>query len=255
MIHLVLGDVAAGILGDACHRHGLADEVIGIPDDLTHGPLHDGVERIAYMKACFRGYDVWDLDVSDAFAPWRALQQRLGTASGSAITLWCGANVADHVFLRLACWWLRGFEGTISVVDVPACNGVHYVGANTAERLAGLAGHASLLGETKRAGLAAAFDVVRNRPERLRRLEDGHLTFVPDGYYDTCVLRACEDRWLPAARVVGRAMQQCSDGHNRLSDLLLSSRLQQLVRAARVEYDGDGRRLGTYRVRACAAET
>jgi hypothetical protein len=58
--------------------------VLGIPDDLSHGPLDDGRARIDYMRACFRGYDDWYLDVTDACAPWRALiaVRIVGTAMG-----------------------------------------------------------------------------------------------------------------------------------------------------------------------------
>ncbi len=57
---------------------------LGIPDDLSHGPLDDGRARIDYMRDCFRGYDDWNLDVTDAFAPWRALIARIDEARADA---------------------------------------------------------------------------------------------------------------------------------------------------------------------------
>jgi hypothetical protein len=32
---------------------------LGMPDDLSHGPLDDGRAHIGYMRDCLRGYDRW----------------------------------------------------------------------------------------------------------------------------------------------------------------------------------------------------
>ena len=73
LLHLALGDSAAGCLLEACRNHGLPGTAFGIQDDLSHGPLDDGRKRIEYMRASFRGYDEFYLDLEDAFIPWRAL--------------------------------------------------------------------------------------------------------------------------------------------------------------------------------------
>ena len=72
---------------------------------------------------------------------------------------------------------------------------------------------------------------------------------MPADYYDACLLAVCPGHWVPAARLVGDAMECCGDGRNRLSDLLLSSRLQYLVDAGRIDCEGERRRLREYRVR------
>jgi hypothetical protein len=64
----------------ACHAHRLPGTALGIPDDLGHGPLDDGRARIDCMRERFRGYDDWYLDVTDAFAPWRAMIARINAA-------------------------------------------------------------------------------------------------------------------------------------------------------------------------------
>ena len=64
---------------------------LGIPDDLSHGPLDDGRARIGYMGERFRGYDDWYLDLTDAFAPWRAMIAMGIATSTGAWRVWdCG---------------------------------------------------------------------------------------------------------------------------------------------------------------------
>ena len=72
-LHLTLGDSAAGCLRVACQSQGLPGGIIGMPGDLSHDPLDDGVERLNYMKACYNEYDDWLIDRSDAFESWRLL--------------------------------------------------------------------------------------------------------------------------------------------------------------------------------------
>lgn len=92
-LHIALCDSAAGCLRAACQSHGIPGTVFGVPDNLSHGPRHDGRARIEYMRGCFRGCDDWYLDLTDAFAPWRASIARVETekpgtpsSSGAAIT-------------------------------------------------------------------------------------------------------------------------------------------------------------------------
>jgi hypothetical protein len=69
--------------------------------------------------------------------------------------------------------------------------------------------------------------------------------------YDPLLLASCSPTWTPAPRVVGTAMSRC-DGHNLMSDLFFSSRLQLLIDAGRIEADGSRNRLREYRVRLAA---
>jgi hypothetical protein len=70
--------------------------------------------------------------------------------------------------------------------------------------------------------------------------------------YDPLLLASCPRTWTPAARVVGTAMSRC-DGHNLISDLFLSSRLQLLIDTGHIEANGRRDRLREYRVRLTAA--
>ena len=224
----------------------------GIPDDLSHGPLDDGRARIGYMRARFRGYDDCYLDVADAFAPWRAMITRLDEASADAVVIWSGDNASEATFLSMACWWIGNRPERVLRVAMPGADGRHYVAIHTPAELADLFASARELTDTERAVLAADFLRIRGETGLLRRWEEGRILGVPMDRYDPLLLASCPPTWTPAPRVVGTAMSRC-DGHNLMSDLFFSSRLQLLIDAGGVEADGSRDRLRAYRVRLAAA--
>lgn len=91
----MLGDSAAGSLRVACRSQGLPGIGLSIPDDLRHGPLYDLRARIRYMRACYRGYDDWTFDATDAFGPWRNAIECLEREESEAVVLWGGNNVSE----------------------------------------------------------------------------------------------------------------------------------------------------------------
>ncbi len=252
LLHLALGDSAAGCLRAACQSHSMPGTALGIPDDLSHGPLDDGQARIDYMREFFRGYDDWYLDVSDAFAPWRAIIERIDEARPDAVVIWSGENVSEATFLCMACWWLRQSAERVLRVTIPEADGRHYVAVHNPAELAHLFASAWELTATERADLAADFLRIRSETGLLRCWEEGRILGVPMDRYDPLLLECCGNLWTPAAHVVGAAMGRC-DGHNLMSDLFFSSRLQVLIDAGRIEADGKRDRLREYAVRLAGA--
>ena len=251
-LHIALGDSSEGSLRVACRAHGMPGAAFGIPDDLSHGPLDDGRARIDYLRERFRGYDDCYLDVADAFAPWRSMITRLDEASADAVVIWSGDNVSEATFLSMACWWLGNRPERVLLVGMPGTDGRHYVAIHTPAELAELFSSARELTDTERAILAADFLRIRGETGLLRRWEEGRILGVPMDRYDPLLLASCPPTWTPAPRVVGTAMSRC-DGHNLMSDLFFSSRLQLLIDAGGIEADGSRDRLREYRVRLAAA--
>jgi hypothetical protein len=230
----------------------MSGAAFGIPDDLSHGPLDDGRARISYMRDRFRGYDNWYLDVTDAFAPWRAMIARIDEARADAVVIWSGDNASEATFLTMACWWLGNRSDRVLRVAMPGTDGRHYVAIYKPAELADLIASAQELTNTERAVLAADFLRIRGETGLLRRWEEGKILGVPMDRYDPLLLASCPPTWTPAARVVGMAMSR-GDGHNLMSDLFFSSRLQLLIDAGRIEADGSRDRLREYAVRLAAA--
>ncbi|MGD8555791.1 MAG: DUF3658 domain-containing protein [Chromatiales bacterium] len=253
-LHLALGDSAAGCLREACRNHGLPGAVFGIQDDLSHGPLDEGQRRIHYMQDCFRGYDDWSLwarDATDAFDPWRALIAHIDEEAIESVVIWCGANASESTFLAMACWWLADYSGAVLRV-IPGVDGCHYVAIYKPVELAELFTTSRELTKTGRDALAADFLRIRDETGLLRRWEDDRITGISLDYYDHLLLASCTSDWTLAARVIGLAMSRC-DGHNLMSDLFFSCRLQYLIDIGRIEADGNRSRIRDYAVRLVEA--
>lgn len=248
MLHLALGDHAAGGLRAACQTHGMPGGVHTIPDDLSHGPLTDGRARLDYMRACFRGYDDWTSAAADAFAPWLELTRLLDEGRPGPILVWSGDNVSEASFLAMACWWLAGRPAPLLHVPIPPIDGRRHVATWTPAELAGLFADRRQLSGEERVRLAESFADIRDHTGLLRRWEDGRIIGVPTDRYDPLLLESCPPAWTPAGRVVGAAMGRC-DPPNLMSDLFFASRLQVLIEAGRIESEGPRFRLRDYIVR------
>jgi hypothetical protein len=226
--------------------------VVAIPDDLSHGPLGDGRIRLQYMRACFRGYDDWTSNETDAFAPWDELDDRLGRAARSAVVVWGGDNVSESTFLAMACRRLQHHRGPLHHGVIPAEDGRRHVATRTPAELAVLFAARRVLPEDERRRLVEEFTRIRDHTGLLRRWEDGRIIGVPMDRYDPVLLEACPSAWTPAARVVGAAMGRC-DPPNLMSDLFFANRLQVLIEAGRIESEGPRFRLRDYLVRRAPA--
>jgi len=247
-IHLVLGDHGASLLRQATRFHDLPGTVHAIPDDLSHGPLSDGRRRLAYMRDCWQGFgEDWPGHGEDAFEAWQALQSAL-EGSARPVVVWRSESVQDHVFLRMAAWWLRSHAGPLLEIQVPARGERIGVGVHEPFGLAALALTARALADDLRAALAQEFAAIRERPESVRRWRAGQLEHLPSDIYDELLLHDLARDWQPAARIVGRAMHLC-DPRNPMTDLFFSARLQALIAAGRIDAEGDRDHLRGYRVR------
>lgn len=248
-LHLVQGDHAGDRLRAACRDFGLPGLVQVIGEDLSHGPLDDGRRRIGYMRHCYRGFETWTVRRRDAFAPWRQVLRRVARRRGPVL-VWTSESVSDQVFLAMACHWFRSIDVDLFAVSVPPAAGRHGVGAATPEALAEESVCAERLSDAERADRAATCAALSAPGVLLRRWEAGTVRAIPSDSYDACVSEALERDWQPAADVVGAAMRRC-DGHNRMSDLFFTSRLQVMIAAGVVEVEGERERLAVYRVRRC----
>ena len=135
-LHLTLGDSAAGCLRVACQSHGLPGRVIGIRDDLSHGPLDDGIERLDYMRACYGEEIDWSIGITDAFEPWQKLLELIKREEPDAILIWRGDNVSELTFLAMACWQLRQFPTPLLQVVITGGDDMPYVATHMPAELA-----------------------------------------------------------------------------------------------------------------------
>ncbi len=247
VLHLVLGDYAAGTLEVACRAHGVAGRVHCIPDDLGNGPLDDGVARIAYMRQCYAGFDDWPYTATDAFEPWHALAGQLAEKP-QTLTIWHGPNASEATLLAMACWWIAPQAAALMSVAVPGDKARAHVATYTPEELAAFHVGAMPISDEQRAVLAASFERLRADGGVRRRWEDGRIFTVPVDTFDDLLIESCGPDWHVAARIVAAAMRK-AERRDGLSDLFLASRLQALIAAGRIEAESEPTRLRSYRVR------
>lgn len=246
-IHVVLGDHAERQLGGALGRDGLDGRVHCIRDDLGHGPLHDGVARIAYMRACYDGFDVWTHAEPDLFSSWRMLEQEC-TRYDRDVVIWAGDNASEGVLAAMTCWWLRESSARLHMVELP--DGAH-AGSLKPTDLARAWLRSRQLDATERRLLASRFVRLRDAADQRRRWTETGAQPVPISFFDQLLESALSCQWQPARHVVRQAMR-AAEPRDGLSDLFLSSRLVALIGGGRVDADSRPRRLSDYAVRCSA---
>jgi hypothetical protein len=156
-LHIALGESAEACLSAACRAHGIPGTALGIPDDLSHGPLDDGRARMDYMRGCFLGYADWPFQATDAFLPWRAMLERIETAAPTAVLIWSGDNVSEATFLAMVCWWLRTRSEPLLPVAVPGTDDRYHVALQSPTELADLVTSPQELMQSERADLSEEF--------------------------------------------------------------------------------------------------
>lgn len=251
-LHLAVGDSSAGSIRWAVWVHGVPGAVLGVTDDLGHGPLADGPSRTRYLRVCARGYEEPPPEMTDAFASLEFMDDLLDPVGTREVVIWGGDNVAETTFLALACWSLSDRRVTVHRVSTPDGDPRRYVAEFLPAELAGLYAARREVGVEERRFLASEFVRIRETTGFLRRWEDGRIIGVAVDHYDALLLRVCGRDWIPAPRVVGAAMGRC-DRANLLNDLFFSSRLQVLIDGGRIEADGPRRSLRDYAVRRAGA--
>lgn len=247
-IHLVLGDSAAGCVRAACTSYGLPGAVIGFSDDLAHGPLDDDEARHAYMRTLQEGDGEAVIDSHASFSEWHAVVERLDREHPNTLILWSGDNVADAIFVAMACDRLTGRPEPLLRVRVPGIDRRPFVAMHPPGQIARLYTTRQPLSATDRLFLAQDFARIRNTCGPVRRLERGQVIGIPSDYYDPLLLAACGPDWRVAAHVVGTAMGYC-DGPNLMGDGFFSARLCSLIDAGRIEASGPRTMRHAYSVR------
>ncbi len=237
-----------GCVRAACASLGMAGAVVGFSDDLAQGPLDDGEARRAYMHALFRGYGEEGIGDYVPFGEWPSLLERLDRERPDAVIVWTGDNVADAIFVAMACDRLARRQEPMWRVRVPGIDIPPYVAAHSPESLARLYGTREPLSAADRASLAQDFARIRDARSAVRRLECGRVIGVPVEHYDPLLLAACGPQWRAAAKVVGTAMGNC-DAQNLVGDVFLGARLNAVIDAGLVEASGPRTTLRDYAVR------
>lgn len=100
------------------------------------------------------------------------------------------------------------------------------------------------LTETEQAALLTEWKRMQEENALLRTMVDGKVQSVPEDYYDEIILSCVPEEKSRAALTVGRALAKLDETGNRVSDMLIFSRVRALGAAGRLTVVQDG---ATYR--------
>lgn len=247
-LHVVLGNSGTGCVRAACESFGMPGSVFGFSDDLTHGPLSDQDARLTYL----RGFAAWPgeevTESREFFSEWKAFHECLRALHPDAVIVWHSANLADAIFVALACHQLDPWPGRLMHARLPGVDARPFVAMHSPPQIAQFfAAHQAISIRDSRA-FVQNFERIRDTCGPLRWLQHGQVIGVAMDHVDPLLLAACSPDWLAAMRVVGEAMRH-GDGPNLLSDRFFIGRLGSLIKQGRVEVNGPPGRL-----RQCAVK-
>ena len=254
VLHIVFGMSAAGSLRKALELTGTAERVIGLPDDLSFGPINppDAILRAAWINDEL-GYDFEEFSQladqfwTDATSPlvfpvaWLCRRstyelsgyleflRRIGNSPFGLV------DITETEFETL-----RGIPAHREKFRVPGFGMVPH-----AQMIA-----ANLIGSHVRPGLQAIESdrAVWNRltaeNTALRVFENARLISAPITHFDLLLHSCVTAEWVKCAKVVGEALSEIMDsGFHQCGHLLLWSRMQVLGDDGTIELRGENREM------------
>lgn len=253
IIHLVLGDVAAGVLGEAMANGAPAPgEILRFRDIYCLGPLDalgspaGPASRAAYW--C-RMIPPESSPSPPTVADFEEEEARYARAREAAVTrpllAWVGAHSSSQLWLQRLCAELP-LAAPLNLVEAGAGPSRRTLSQFEPSQVGVLLARARPLAEAERIRLAQAWWTNAAIPSGVRHWGEGRISHHPDDHYDPLLLAHCDSDWQSADRVVGAALWDCDEF---LGDLFFAWRLRCLAQAGRVLWRGPTERLGEALVR------
>ncbi len=256
-IHVAFGRSRAETICDALRSLGCKERVIGLPNDLSLGPIDppDPDVRQKWIRSTLRckPHDA----MRETEEPWTE-----ATSSAVYPIYWVCMNDAfeQASFLEFA------HRMTGRLFDIVDATGLDFVTARhvgTPWSLGLMAPEdivASGVYDRRRslslAEIAAASDRwsrLRQENAPLRIVKDGILVSVPLTYFDTVLIDQAVTDWEVAARLIGRTLSSLASDINpparSASDILLFGRVLALGESGALDVTGPGPDMRNYKVR------
>lgn len=240
--HLVLGDVASGVLREATRRRILlADQILRFRDIYCVGPLNalgtpDGPRSRADYWARLNPESpptvAEFVEEEDRYALARDVADR------ASLCIWVGDHSSSRLWLQRLCATLRQ-PADVRLIELTAAGDPararRALGQFEAREVGRLLAQQRPLGSTEMAELAAAWCENAAVTSGVRRWSEGRISHHPDEFYDGLLLAQCTADWQPAAAVIASAQWECDEF---LGDIFFAWRLRCLAHAGRLEWLG-----------------
>lgn len=242
MLHLVLGDTAAGVVREAMAGAALAPgELLRFRDIYCVGPLTAlGTVDAAASRARYWGELLPDAppppsDFADEEA--RYAQVREAACTGTLV-LWVGEHSSSQLWLQRVAFELPADVPDVRIVDVAAAadaRGRRTPSQFEPDEFGRLLAAARPLDEPTRAALASEWARNAAVASGVRRWADGRIHHHGDDCYDRLLLAQCDEDWQPAEQVIGSAQWDCDEF---IGDVFFAWRLRRLAETGQVLWRG-----------------
>lgn len=247
-IHVVNGDAAARLLGDALDGVGRRDRIVILRDDLAIGPLRTIDEsssaRITFwQRALGAGEHGIAQTIIDAFSAGNAALRKLVIDDGSEVVAWHGQNAGDQLMLRRIAYLLRNTPQRLNEIGLrtrtiacnargEACDSSCTPTAIT-ERLHTIA-PISLLRISR---LALEWQELKQLDHELRRWKDNTFQSATFADVDNAILELATPDWQPYLELAARLRAQ--DPGSVATDALIAWRCVDLAVHGKIALEGD----------------
>lgn len=228
-LHVVFGCSAAATLRQALETVGRDDEVLGLMDSFSFGPIaDDDAETRQGWVELELGYTGWD-EITHQSA--RFLQGSL--SHPGPITLWISRDVASHQAGFL--WWLsHAGDRPVSIIEA---NCLHILGV---PEMLNLLDTAIPLSRETRTSCLAHWKQLQSENAALRVIEAGKLVSAPITDFDAQLLGHATPHWQKMALIVGLTLSDFADAEvYQTGDIILGARLADLAEDGVLDWRGD----------------
>jgi Domain of unknown function (DUF1835)/Protein of unknown function len=241
-LHVVNGDHAADLLGEALATAGRTDRVICLRDDLAVGPL-EGIDDDADARQSF-----WHTVLNE---PQRDLREDFEAQAGALtelaqarteVAIWHGYSAADQLTLRRAAYHLRNTPQRINEIGLtlreadPARvgpGGQTAVAMYSADALRARLPTIAPVSVLRISRLALEWQELKRVNSDLRHLANN--TFVGSSFceLDDLIVDLATPEWQPVNRLAGAVMR--TDAGFLVTDVLAFWRIRHLTEAGQLK--------------------
>jgi hypothetical protein len=253
VLHFVFTPSGAGCLLQALKKAGRDDPVIIEYDNFSFGPIDPGD---AESRAEWVANELGEADWNRGPTSERALYETRFPDNRKVAWLTRRSAMEYAGFLD---WLWRLGDAPCEVVDLTDLTVSHHTEHGPAERTRlamslGMLHHDKICGDrlwdlakplqsNERQGYLDLWQRLRSENAPLRVIEDGKLVSAPISFFDEVLMSLVTEHWRKARRVVGEALvSEMYQDTIQTGDLLLSARLNALVKDGRVDIRGSSAR-------------
>ncbi len=261
-VHVAFGEAAAGGISEALELVGRHERVLGLPDDLSFGPIDPpnlDLRRTWAKSVLHHDYDQYQWLRGAAETFWTD-----ATADQASPVVWvCRTYAAEQAGFLEFIWRMggRGFDIVDATdVEVPSRHDPNRslrpwaLGLLTGEQIvsAGLIDQRAAFPQGEAQSARARWSELRRENAPFRVIRDGRLVSAPLSYFDEFLLKYASSDWQKATRLVGETMGRMVDleppGQSP-GDHVLFGRMVALGKAGLLQVEGSGPQMRDYRVR------